>query len=340
LSLESNQPEFSHFVCSVNGADAVRSVDGKVPIRFHDKGTPEVQTANATIRAVDRSGKESKEYDLTVRFYPKELYAAGGHASRGCIVIQQSDLALSASHVEDWILDRPTREDVEYAQRTWKHLIRPERTAYENARDVARSLIDDVERHRGLPTRAFDRAPPFEQYRLATSGKGQLMCTHISGIFAHACNCLGIPCRIIHMQRLAPLHADDQDGPTLILAEGHGTTEIFSEQEGGWVWLDLTFRVLGAYVKDIGPINMARLHTALNDSCRFPHLTLDVYDPRVHKAKRSSVLDDEQFTEGLLLNYFKRDQQFRYTRWEGPSDRPADATLSGAIVAGRPTVAR
>lgn len=314
LTTRSSMKEFSHFVYSVNGAPAQKAADGKIPIRFEDRHTPEVQRATTTIKAVSTAGAESKPYSISVNFYPKELYAASGQTATGYIIIQQTDLAMTATTVEDWILQRPTPEEVEYARKTWGHLLSATRSDYENACTLAKSIIDDLETHRGIPSDAMGKLSPFDQYRRVMAGQDHLWCGNIAAIFSYACNALGIPSRIIGMNRVGPPRPAGSEGPTLLLAEGHGTTEIFSEKLNAWVWIDLTFCIQGAYLRDEGPITMAELYSYLNDPNRINSLRIVVYDPKAKTEKSVPVPESDK--KGSLLNYFKRDQRFHYTRWQ------------------------
>lgn len=314
LKVENSLRDFSHFVYRVNGAAAQRSSDGKIPIRFQDKHSPAMQSATTSVKAVSVAGVESKPYAISINFYPKELYAAGGQTAPGYIIIQQTDLALTTSRVEDWILHRPSPGDVDFARKTWGRLFSLSHSDYENACALAKSIMDDLEPHRGIPSDEMGKLAPFDQYRRVMAGKDRLWCGNIAGIFSCACNALGIPCRIIGMNRAGPSQPEGQGGPVLLLAEGHGTTEIYSDKMNGWIWMDLTFCILGAYLKEDGPITMAELYSHLNDPNRVQSLRLSVYDPKTRTAKMSPLLESGQ--KGGLFNYFKRDQQFHYVRWQ------------------------
>lgn len=314
LRVQTSRRDFSHFVYSVNGAKAQRSADGKIPIRFEDKHSPAMQGTTTTIKAVGASGAESKPYSISINFYPKELYAAGGLTAPGYIIIQQTDLALTTSRVEDWILHRPMPSDVDFARKTWGRLFSAGRSDYENACELAKSILDDLEAHRGMPSDEMGKLAPLDQYRRVMAGKDHLWCGNIADIFSYACNALGIPCRTIGMNRTGPAQAEGTGGPVLLLAEGHGTNEIYSEKLNGWAWMDLTFRILGAYLKEDGPITMAELYSHLNDPNRVHSLRLNVYDPKTRTARIAPML--ESGLKDGLFNYFKRDQQFHYLRWD------------------------
>ncbi|MDP6779915.1 MAG: transglutaminase domain-containing protein [Candidatus Latescibacteria bacterium] len=312
LKLRSDMRGFSHFLYSLNDSPFERAVGDAVDIRYEDKGTGKVESARISSKAVADDGRESEAYGININYYPSEHYAAGGQTSNGWIIIQHTDMALTSSRVEDWILQHPTDEEVEFARKTWGHLIQDGRSSYENACAIARSIIDDLDPHRGIPSDAMGKLSPFGQYERVMAGKDRLWCGNIAGIFSYACNSLGIPCRGIGMNRSAPDQPPKGSRYTLLLAEGHGSTEIFSEEHNAWVWIDLTFYILDAHLGDEGPINMAELYHYLNDPNRLKSLRVVTYDPKSKSDANTLVTDSEK--QGALHNYFKRDQEFHYRR--------------------------
>ena len=126
--------------------------------------------------------------------------------------------------------------------------------------------MDDLETHRGVPSDAMGKLSPFDQYRRVMAGKDRLWCGNIATIFTQASNALHIPARRHrHGNRVGPPAPPGKEGPVLLLAEGHGTTEIFSDRLDGWVWIDLTFGILAAYLGEEGPLTMAELYVCLNE---------------------------------------------------------------------------
>lgn len=311
LTVRSGMKGFSHFAYSVNGGPVRKAEDGRIPIRFEDLHKPDIQQTKTIVKSVSTTGAESRPYAIAINFYPKEMYAASGQNAPGYIIIQQTDLALTAGSVEDWISQKPSPADVEFARKTWGRAISATRPDYENARALARAIMDDLEPHQGIPSDQMGAISPFDQYRRAMAGTDHVWCGNIAVIFTCASNALGIPCRTIGMNRTGPANPA---GPTLLLAEGHGTTEIFSESLNAWVWMDLTFGILGAYQRDEGPLTMAELYANLNDPNRVKGLRIVVYDPKAKADKTQSAMDSDK--KDSLFNYFKRDQQFRYTRWQ------------------------
>jgi hypothetical protein len=79
-----------------------------------------------------------------------------------------------------------------------------------------------------------------------------------------------------------------------------------------WVWIDLTFNLLGMELEGYGPIHMAELHRSLNDPEKINKLYGIEYDSTMKAEKRVNVLVSKNIDS--LLNYFKKDQTFRYTK--------------------------
>ena len=155
---------------------------------------------------------------------------------------------------------------------------------------------------------------PFDQYRRVMAGKDRLWCGNIATIFTQASNALHIPARVIGMNRVGPPAPPGKEGPVLLLAEGHGTTEIFSDRLDGWVWIDLTFGILAAYLGEEGPLTMAELYVCLNEPARAKRLQLVIYDPKSRSTRKVPALESDK--KDSLFNYFKQDQEFHYSRWQ------------------------
>jgi hypothetical protein len=309
LDLISDMKEFSRFLYSTNGAPFREATGGRLIIGFADKHTPDVQTTTTIVRSVSVSGQVSKDYRIGVNYYPRELYAKAGQTAPGYVIVQKTDIPLALSRVEDWIIDQPAA-DVAFAAATWGKTIVGAATPLEKARRLARALMDELNSHRGTPSDKMNVAP-FDQYRRAMSGKDRVWCSNLADIFVHACNSLGIPARTIKLIRCW----SKGTAYDLLMAEGHTTTEIFAADLNKWIWIDLTFMMMGMELPGQGPIHMAELVRALNDPDRVGGLAALVYDPGTKTEKRISVLDSPSL--GSLLNYFKPDQT--YTYWRRPS---------------------
>jgi transglutaminase-like putative cysteine protease len=279
-----------------------------VTVRFRRLGDAKSQHITTEIQAVSKSGQRTKPHKITVGYYPKELYAASGQTAPNWVIVQNTDLALARTVVEDWIVDLPPEEDRAYAQERWGNLVEGRRSEYEKAQALARSLITALKPHAGVPSDLMRTSAPFQQFERAISGQDRVWCGNHAAIFSWACNALGVPARRIGMN-----HPYGSDGDhNLLLAEGHSTTEVFDETLNRWVWIDLTFSVLGVHLAENGPVNMAELVQLLNDGGRLQALTVVEFDPASGEARR--VAGTESGKKAALFHYFKRDQQFRYTR--------------------------
>lgn len=314
IGLRSAVPGFSHFTTTTNDGPLVRSEDGTLDIRFEDRRSPEVQRAVTVIHAVSKSGAQSRAYTVAVHFYPRERYAARGRleGGHGRVIVQNTDLVMATSRVEDWIRIHPEPDEVDYARRKWGHLMSDDRSDYANACALARSLVDDLDPHRGIPSNEMDRLSPFGQYERVMAGQDRLWCGNIAAIFTYACNALGIPCRGVGMRHQYFPLPEDGEGFEVLMAEGHSTTEIFSTTLNAWVWMDLTFYIWGAYLGEEGPLNLAELYRCLNRPSRLHRLRIVTYDPATGAEATLPVLGSEK--QKGLQNYLKQDQVFKYTR--------------------------
>jgi hypothetical protein len=307
LKFRSDFESFGYFLYSITGAENQKSESGTVTITFEDNHKPEAQKAALRIRAEDALGKTSKDYELIIGYFPKELYEKSGQTAPGYVIVQKSDIPFVSSRVEDWIVDRPDEKDGEFAEKTWSSVVQNFASPREKAQALARSLLESLNPHRGIPSDQM-KTTPFEQYRRAVSGLDHVWCGNLAEIFVRAANALGIPARLIEMHRIWSQGKNFE----LRTAEGHATTEIFDDQLNRWVWIDLTFNLLGMELEGYGPIHMAELHRSLNDPEKINKLYGIEYDSTMKAEKRVNVLVSKNIDS--LLNYFKKDQTFRYTK--------------------------
>ncbi|MSS71691.1 MAG: hypothetical protein EXS64_09390 [Candidatus Latescibacteria bacterium] len=308
LSLRTSVKDFAHYLCSQNGEAPQESGDGEVTVRFRRLGDAKPQHITTEIQAVSVSGEKTRPHKITIGYYPKELYAASGQTAPNWVIVGNTDLALSRTTVEDWIVDLPPEEDRAYARERWGGLLEGCRSEHEKAQALARSIMIALKPHGGIPSDVMRASPPFQQFERAISGQDRVWCGNHAAIFSWACNALGVPARRIGMN-----HPYGSDGDhNLLLAEGHSTTEIFDETLNRWVWVDLTFNVLGVYLPDQGPVNMAEMVQNLNDGGRIRALTVVEFDPASGEERRLPATESRK--KASLFHYFKRDQQFRYTR--------------------------
>jgi hypothetical protein len=318
LTLQSSDPHFDHFQYTLDAGEEQVSRDGHIRLAFEDDHTLEdyaVERRELRVQVVNKDGSQGPSHFLNANFYPLEMYHARGRTKdgHGRIHIRETDMEMATSPVEDWILDEPDSEAIAFAQKTWGHLIDPAKTPWANARALAQAIVHDLTPHRGTPSNVMDGLDPFAQYRRLIAGEDHCWCANISEIFSYASNAFGIPTRFIIMRhQLYPPPADGINGVEILMATGHTTNEVFDAATGAWIWMDLTYNTLGAWLGDHGPLNMLEFHRFLNQPRDLPHLQVDVYDPDTDSVKRASLLES-----GLLdrvNNAFKQDQLFRYMR--------------------------
>jgi len=308
LTLEPHVKGISHYLYRYNNGAWRKSEDERIELRFPDIHVPKPQHLTLEIKGVLKDGTETKTYKVTVGYYPSELYRKRGLTFPSWIIIQKSDLFLSRGEVKDWILDRPTAEEKSFAAKTWGNVISEAKTDFEAAKRLAKKIIEDLEPHRGIPSDEMRKLSPFEQYKRVISGKDRVWCGNIAAIFSYASNALGIPCRKIGMNH--PLSLNSKLAYRALIAEGHTTTEIFSRHMNHWVWIDPTLRVLGAYIGNVGPLSMIQFYMFLNDPGLKNEVRLIEYDPHA-KVEKLTSLSESRVTDALL-NYFKKDQIFRF----------------------------
>ena len=313
LSLRTDVKDFSHYLYtfkrdSLPAEAALESRDGEIAVRFAKRDEPKGQRILTEIRAVSRSGEKTRPYGVEIGYYPKELYAAGGQTSPSWLVVQNTDLVLSGSSVDDWVLEQATAADRAYAQKRWGDLIKGYKTDSEKAQALAKALIKILKPHGGVPSDSMLNASGFEQLARVEAGKDHAWCSNFADIFTKACTSLGIPVREINMQYFWSSEGEN----SFEIAEGHRTTELFDRDLNRWVWIDLTFSILGARGGDQDPLNMWELVQALNDGSRIKGLKVVEYDSEKDVEKAVPVLDSSQ--KKALLNYFRQDQQYKYVR--------------------------
>lgn len=318
LLLRSSDPDFSHFVYTIDDGPEKTSPDGRIDLVFEDNHTLENyhdERRELRIRVIDSAGDSIGSHYLNANFYPMERYHARGRTKdgHGRIHIRETDMEMATSPVEDWILDEPDAEAVAFARKTWGHLIDPDKTPYENARSLAQSLVHELTPHRGTPSNVMDGLDPFSQYRRLIAGDDKCWCANISEIFSYACNAFGIPTRFIIMRhQLYPPPADGVNGYEILMATGHTTNEVFDRASGAWIWMDLTYNTFGAWLGEQGPLNMLEFHRFLNQPRDIVDLQVDVYDPGTDRVQRLPLLETDLIDR--VRNAFKQDQLFRYMR--------------------------
>ena len=112
LQLRSDMKDFRYYLYSINGTQNQKSESGVLAITFEDSHKPESQKAALRIHAVSAAEKTSKDYELIIGYFPKELYEKSGQTAPGYVIVQKSDIPFVSSRVEDWIVDRPDEKEI------------------------------------------------------------------------------------------------------------------------------------------------------------------------------------------------------------------------------------
>ncbi|MCM8806488.1 MAG: transglutaminase domain-containing protein [Candidatus Omnitrophica bacterium] len=326
LFFGSHMNNFSHFLYTINFSTSEftderfkdfsffkkqwnKSKNGKITI-FFDENISDPQKSSLIIKSISKTGKESKEYKINVNFYPEEFYKKRNLTSCGWLIIQNSDINIFTTCIEDWIVKKPTSKEKKYAFERWGEKIKNISLDYEKAKVIAKELINSLHKHRGIPSDIMENVSPFQQYERAISGKDKVWCSNIANIFVYACNSFNIPARIIGMDYPTPFKGKNY---YIKIAEGHATTEIFSEHLNQWIWMDLTFNILGSFIIKEYLLNTFEFYLALN-SKQIKKRQIVEYDPETKTEKIIPVLKSEKLN--LILNYFKKDQKFNYFKKE------------------------
>ena len=289
------------------------SVDGPViTVTFPHEQAMEPQIHAITVTAISTSGEQTEPHRIKLQFASKARDAANGRTTNDRVIVKETDLKLSYSFINDWIIEIPTAEDRAYAQNCWGDLISADAAPYSRARVVARAVIDDFEPQRGTPSDVMNGLHPFRQHERILAKIDHGWCANISEVLCHALNSLDIPARLLRMRNT--YHNAESDAPghnfEVLLAGGHTIVEIFDRTLQQWIWIDGSQRQLGA--RDAGGhyLSLAEIHHRVNQPHQAADLKLDAYDPTTGEEKIYDFADSP--VRPNMLHYAKREQRFYY----------------------------
>ncbi len=277
----SNRQDVAHFLLSVDGGDFRHSPDVSAAVTFED--SDQQQESTVAVKAVFADGSTSEARTISLRYYSRKFYAAQKMADHPNILMVVSDPVVDfcPGRVEDWRLEEPSQETVEYAAGRWGDAIAGSGGDYEKAKALAKALMHELWPHAGFPSDAMKGLAPFQQYERMVSGADRGYCSNFADIYVCACNGLGILARRVHMQYV---HGDSEKFRTQ-MGSMHSSSEIFDGQTNQWVWIDLRYYALGAYLGTEGPLNLAELHLFLQQPQRRKRLRLHIYDLQTQTEK-------------------------------------------------------
>ena len=284
LILQSHLKEFSHFLISTDGSEFQKSLDGSIMADF-TIGDSSAQKTDIIVKMISKDGGISEPYTINLICNAKEYWESKGAKGYPNWITVKTYPFLNftpSCTVENWIYKTPRSQERRFADEKWGNLIKNAESNYEKAKLLAKTLMDDLKPHVGVPSDAM-KVPPFEQYERMISGKDKGFCTNFANIFIHACNSLGIPARRIHLEKV---HYRS-DKFSVRMGGMHSTTEIFDDRLNQWIWIDHTYNVLGAYLGEEGPLNMAEFSLFLNQDERRKRLRVLFYN---YKDKTEKLL--------------------------------------------------
>ncbi|MCF7854215.1 MAG: transglutaminase-like domain-containing protein [Candidatus Pacebacteria bacterium] len=281
INVASPADTFSHFLCAREGEDFEKLRNNAIVARFVE--SDERQDLNVTLKPVFNNQSESATYAINVRYLSTGFYQAQKMTGHPHIIAIDTEprLHIGAGPVDEWVLKTPTPEEKAFAAKQWGDLVAAQDSPYERAKVLAKALMHDLWPHSGFPSDAM-KVSPFEQYERMVSGQDKGYCANFAAIFVCACNALGIPARQIHIGEIYDRiqNRDKYGEPGLIIQGGsqHSVPEIFDEQLDQWVWMDLRYYALGAWIDDFGPLTLTEFHQFINHNVRRKKLKLLIYD--------------------------------------------------------------
>jgi len=289
------------------------SIDGTFQFAFNTPDAPYGQALQYVFNAKDGSGNLTKDCWLTLYYYSPEFYAQYGQVSVGQFVVDAFGFTYATSQIEDWIIDHPSTDDVALAQEVWGNLVSSQNLPSQNAQAVACALITQLQAHRGTSF-GLPGISPFTEYQRAISGTDTVGSAEMAAIFSYACNCLGIPARVVNIGSISQT--------------GKATNEVFDATLNRWIWIDLWDNIIGVAMADYGLVSSAELERCVNYPERLANLTVIRYDPVTGTQDSASFLTDTQLA--TLLDYFDGVLPLLYTKHIPLTPYP----LSGRIVTG------
>mgnify|MGYP001201167279 FL=1 len=270
----------SHFLFSTGQNDFSKLKNNTITVKFIDND--QIQDAIYKIKPIFKDSKETEIYTINIKCYPSKFYASQKMTGHPHIIALCNDpiLNIGTGSVDAWLVS-PTEKEKKFALNKWGSLVENEKTDYEKAKILAKTLMHDLWPHSGFPSDAMN-VPPFEQYKRMVSGKDKGYCSNFMAIFVHACNSLGIPARSCGINEIYFNRNNSEKCKKMnIQIQGgscHGTTEIFDNGLNHWIWMDLRYYALGAWIGNIGPLTLAEFQIFINQKQRREKLKLLIYN--------------------------------------------------------------
>jgi hypothetical protein len=177
--------------------------------------------------------------------------------------------------MDDWKWPVPEEDEIAFVKEKWGHLVDENASDYENAKALAKVIMEELWPHRGSPSeKIMSNPPPLEQYKLMVSGQDKGFCTSFGAIFECVCKCFGILARRIGMCEMPTV----SHRLFVQICSNHCITEIFDRQTNQWILMDMTYQMLGVFLGTEGPLTAAEFHIFLNQKHRRERLHMLIWD--------------------------------------------------------------
>ncbi len=283
LTLACHRPDFCHFQFSANDSPSYSPMDNSFLIRFGQQ-----RTWKGTARPVYDGGAGSTTYEIAITLKTSQEYSAGGDPLPTRFDVQITPpLECESRTPESWGVPAPTKEERRFAKATWGKHLKGAKTDYAKAQALAKALCHELWPHNGAPLPELQYYSAFEMYRAMVSGKSKGFCVQFNMIFVHACKCFGVIARNMHIER--PVRYDER---CWVLLQGmHTTAEVFDRTLNRWIFTDIRFYCLGAYLGDEGPLSTGEFHLFISQPYWRDRLRFEVYDMTTRKVKRLPMQD-------------------------------------------------
>jgi len=267
-------------------------------------GAPDSASAQASVykfSAIEDGTDVPLEASMTIFYYSPEFYAAYNQVNPGVFIVDTEGLSYWTSQVGDWIVDDPSTADTAFAEAKWGGLVSAVTSPTQQVQALAEALLSQLQAHRGASLTPSGLSP-FAAYRAAVAGQVHVGDDDLAAIFAHACNCLGIPARVV--------------GSGLGVGAGPSTDEVFDSALNQWEWLDLGDNIVGVSEEGYGPVSSAEILRCADYPERLPALTVTSFDPT--SKTLSSAPASATGPLAILLDFFDGTRPLLYNKKAAP----------------------
>ena len=271
---ESNMSDVTGFAASVDKKPYKESKTGSTTLVFED--TDQRQEKVVSVKALFGNDQSSSVRQISFFCCSTKFYAAQKMSNHPTYITAVSipSIPLATGAPEDFIKLPPIPSEICFAEKQWGHCIHKNKSGYENAVSLAKAIMPDLWQHAGFPSDAMNDLRPLQQYERMMSGKDLGNCGIFSPVFASACNALGIPARVLNKSEIL----SSSDKMNIQIGSSHVTMEIFDNETNQWIWFDVQYYSLGAFLGKEGPLNTIEFHLFLQHPQRRKRLRLRIYD--------------------------------------------------------------